>query len=122
MNNLSFIRNGKKFEPTKNELKIVLDDYAKQISELQQKLAEKENKIEEMELNYLCSEKNYLAAKEQLMNQPQEIVKKIKEKLTNHCDFLDVDRGWGILEYNMKYLLDEFLNDYEGKCNVKDQR
>ena len=47
MENISFLRNGKEFEPTKNELKIVLNDYAKKIGELETKLAEFEDFMEE---------------------------------------------------------------------------
>ena len=47
MENISFVRNGKEFEPTKNELKIVLNDYAKKIGELETKLAEFEDFMEE---------------------------------------------------------------------------
>ena len=32
MKNISFIRNGKEFEPTKDELKRVLDDYAERLA------------------------------------------------------------------------------------------
>lgn len=56
MKNVSFRRNGVEFEPTKQELKIVLDDYAKRlcerdkrIADLEKKLAGKETRIAELE-------------------------------------------------------------------------
>lgn len=58
MKNVRFSRNGVEFEPTKQELKIVLDDFAKQlgekdkrIAELEAKFAEKEKEIEELRFN-----------------------------------------------------------------------
>ncbi len=57
MKNVSFRRNGVEFEPTKQELKIVLDDYAKQlgerdkkISKLEKQLVEKEARIKKLHL------------------------------------------------------------------------
>ena len=38
MKNVSFRRNGVEFEPTKQELKIVLDDFAKRIADLEKEL------------------------------------------------------------------------------------
>ena len=57
MKNVSFRRNGVEFEPTKQELKIVLDDYAKQLGErdkriadLERQLAEKDERIRKLHL------------------------------------------------------------------------
>lgn len=46
LNNVSFMRNGKEFEPTKNELKIVLDDYVKRVFDLEAKLSLTEKALE----------------------------------------------------------------------------
>lgn len=45
MKNVSFRRNGVEFEPTKQELKIVLDDFAKQLGERDKRIAELEKQL-----------------------------------------------------------------------------
>lgn len=47
MKNVRFSRNGVEFEPTKQELKIVLDDYAKQLGERDKRIADLEAKLAE---------------------------------------------------------------------------
>lgn len=49
MSNVIFRRNGVEFEPTKQELKIVLDDFAKQLSERDKRIAERDKRIAEIE-------------------------------------------------------------------------
>lgn len=58
MNNLTFMRNGKEFEPTKNELKIVLDDYAKRNNDLEEELeaVKKQLTIMDKALELACRE------------------------------------------------------------------
>lgn len=54
MKNISFMRNGKEFEPTKNELKQVLDDYAGKLAITQKALelaCERVKYFEEMQDN-----------------------------------------------------------------------
>lgn len=47
MKNVRFSRNGVEFEPTKQELKIVLDDFAKQLGERDKRIADLERQLEE---------------------------------------------------------------------------
>ena len=94
MKNISFVRNGKEFEPTKNELKIVLNDYAKKIGELETKLAQFEDFIEEqgfegleeLKYSYDTIKKSQasthfalMTINEELVGTRQFIIKQIKE-------------------------------------------
>lgn len=49
MKNVRFSRNGVEFEPTKQELKIVLDDFAKQLGERDKRIADLERQLAENE-------------------------------------------------------------------------
>ena len=51
MKNVRFSRNGVDFEPTKQELKVVLDDFAKQLGE-----SDKRIKVLDKALEFACNE------------------------------------------------------------------
>lgn len=73
MKNVSFRRNGVEFEPTKQELKIVLDDYAKQLAERDKRIADLERQLAE-------SEKN-VQVEEMLKNYGKEEIKKLHKRI-----------------------------------------
>ena len=60
MKNVKFSRNGVEFEPTKQELKIVLDDFAKQLGEKDSHIADLSKKVEDLE--------KQIEAKDKLIN------------------------------------------------------
>lgn len=75
MKNVRFSRNGVEFEPTKQELKIVLDDFAKQIGEKDKRIAEVEKQLADVKnsCDYYMKRSNNLvlklAEKDKLINE-----------------------------------------------------
>ena len=88
MKNVRFHRNGIEFEPTKQELKIVLDDYAKQLGEKDKRIAELENQLknflEKWEWLDLEDADKTLTESEQkiweIMQKNQDLEKQVAEK------------------------------------------
>ena len=83
MKNISFLRNGKEFKPTKKQLKIVLDDYAlmlikktRENQELKDHFAEFEDFIEEQGFEDLQDLERYI---EQSIKAIELLDKKMKE-------------------------------------------
>lgn len=99
MKNVRFSRNGIEFEPTKQELKIVLDDYAKQLGEKSKRIAELENQLktflEKWEWLDLEDVDNTLTESEQkiweIMQKNQDLEKQVAEKETRIAELEDKD-------------------------------
>jgi hypothetical protein len=80
MKNLSFRRNGKEFEPTKYELKKVLDDYAERLA-----IAEKALQIAIFELDFYKNHSQTTDSEtyERIIKLRNEILVKAKEIIKN---------------------------------------
>lgn len=123
MKNISFLRNGKEFKPTKKQLKIVLDDYAlmlikktKENQELKDHFAEFEDFIEEQGFEDLQDLERYI---EQSIKASELLDKKMKENQALKTrwgklkDFIDTFKEHNIDEANLAWNILDKMRELE---------
>lgn len=134
MKNISFLRNGKEFKPTKKQLKIVLDDYAlmlikktKENQELKDHFAEFEDfieeqgfeSLEELKCNIECLKEEVEWGKfnyNELFKSREELYKEtqaLKDRWEKLKDFIDTFKECNIDEANLAWKILDKMQELE---------